>query len=272
MAAPVSDNSWGDTPQAPSGQTPGAEVPAAAPPLRWWRELLLILGLYLLYRLAQNSSEGSTALAFEHAREIMRWQGTVGLNIEERLQDWALRFRPLVVALNYVYGSLHFVVTAGVVVFLFRRHPGIYRRWRNALAITTFLALVGFLTWPLMPPRLLPPRYGFVDTLARYPTLWSFDSGTLQDISNQYAAMPSLHFAWALFCACALAPRLRHPLARLAAWTYPPLTLVAIVITGNHFILDAAGGAAVFGAGYLIARRFTPVRPAAAGSRPAPEP
>lgn len=257
---------------APVAEEAPAELPAASRPLRWWREILITLGLYLVYTVARNSSEGSTALAFEHAREIIRWQGMLGLNIEESLQDWALHFKPLVIALNYIYGSLHFVVTAGVIIFLFRRHPGIYRRWRNTLAVTTGLALVGFITWPLMPPRLLPTRYGFVDTLARYPTLWSFDSGALQDISNQYAAMPSLHFAWALFCACALAPHLRHPLARLAAWGYPPLTLMAIVITGNHFILDAAGGAAVFGAGYLIARRFTPVRPAAPGSPPGSQP
>lgn len=253
---------------APVFEAAPATAPAAGRPLRWWREVLITLGLYLVYTMVRNSSAGSTALAFEHAREIMRWQGMLGLNFEESLQDWALHFKPLIIALNYIYGSLHFVVTAGVIIFLFRRHPGIYRRWRNTLAVTTGLALVGFIAWPLMPPRLLPDRYGFVDTLARYPTLWSFDSGALQDISNQYAAMPSLHFAWALFCACALASRLRHPLARMAAWSYPPLTLVAIVITGNHFVLDAAGGAAVFGAGYLVARRFTPVRPAAPLSQP----
>lgn len=244
---------------------PVSERAASAPAetrlrrLRWWREVLFILGLSVIYNFVRNGSEGSTALALEHAREIMRWQTMVGLNFEESLQDWALHFKPLVIALNYVYGSLHFVVTGGVIIFLFQRHPGLYRRWRNTLAAATFLGLVGFVTWPLMPPRLLPASYGFVDTLAKYPTLWSFDSGALQTISNQYAAMPSLHFAWALFCTCALLPRLRHPLARLAASAYPTITLAAIVLTGNHFILDAAGGAAVFGLGYLIARRFTPV-------------
>jgi hypothetical protein len=248
MEAPVSD-------RATDPALPRARVR----PLRWWRELVITVGLYVIYTMARNASEGSTALALEHAREIMRWQAMVGLNFEETLQDWALHFKPLVVVLNYVYGSLHFLVTGGVVVFLFRRHAGVYRRWRNTLAATTGLALVGFITWPLMPPRLLPASYGFVDTLARYPTLWSFDSGALQDISNQYAAMPSLHFAWALFCACALRPRLRHPLARVAATAYPPVTLAAIVLTGNHFILDAVGGAAVLGIGYLLARHFTPV-------------
>jgi hypothetical protein len=241
--------------------------------LYWWRELLTVLALYGVYSAIRNASEGSYRLAFQHAREVMRWQRMVGLNLEEILQDWALHLKPLVIALNYVYGSLHFVVTAGVIVYLYRRHSDDYPRWRNALAITTALALIGFVFWPLMPPRLLPPRYGFVDTLARYPTLWSFDSGTLHKISNQYAAMPSLHFAWSLFCACALTPRVRAAGWRFAACAYPPLTLAAIVLTGNHFFLDAAGGAVVFGAGYLLSRRLGPSRaappitvPAAAGA------
>jgi hypothetical protein len=96
-----------------------------------------------------------------------------------------------------------------------------------------------------------------VDTLAKYPTFWSFDSGAIHNISNQYAAMPSLHFGWSLFCAAALAPRLRRRPARVAAALYPLLTLAAIVLTGNHYILDAAGGAAVFLVGYGLSRRFT---------------
>jgi len=175
-------------------------------------------------------------------------------------------------------------VTAGAVIYLYRRWPGDYPRWRNTLALTTILALIGFIFWPLMPPRLLhtmaPGHYDFVDTLAKYPTFWSFDSGAINKISNQYAAMPSLHFGWSLFCASALAPRLRRRPARVAAALYPLLTLTAIVLTGNHYFLDAAGGAVVFAAGYGLARRFTrpgpvmtdPEKPDAAegAGRPAP--
>lgn len=254
---------------APARLLPGGRTLSDGRRLYWWGEVLTVLGFYAVYSFIRNANEGGTRLAFEHAVEVMRWQRMLGLNVEETLQDWALLFRPLVVALNYVYGSLHFVVTAGVIVYLFRRHTDDYPRWRNTLAATTGLALVGFVFWPLMPPRLLPDDYGFVDTLARYPTLWSFDSGTLQEISNQYAAMPSLHFAWSLFCACALAPRVGRAAGRWAAVAYPAVTLVAIVITGNHFILDAIGGVAVFGAGYLVARRFTrPVSPVSAPPAP----
>jgi len=131
-----------------------------------------------------------------------------------------------------------------------------------------------------MPPRLLFTAghggYGFVDTLAKYPTFWSFDSGAINKISNQYAAMPSLHFGWALFCASSLTPRLRRRGAKVAAALYPLLTLSAIVLTANHYFLDAAGGAVVFLAGYLLSRRFTrsgPVLtdPASLGGSAAPD-
>jgi PAP2 superfamily protein len=230
--------------------------------LYWWREVLITLVLYQVYSAIRNVSEGSKAVAFRHARQLMDWQAAIGINHEETLQSWALHSKPLIIFLNYVYGSLHFIVTAGVVIWLYRRHPGDYPRWRNTLALTTLLALIGFVFWPLMPPRLLhtmaaPGHYGFVDTLHEYPTFWSFESGTINKISNQYAAMPSLHFGWSLFCASALAPRLRHRPARVAAALYPLLTLAAIVLTGNHYFLDAAGGAVVFLAGYWLARRFT---------------
>ena len=223
--------------------------------------MLITLVLYQVYSAIRNVSEGTKEVAFRHARQLMDWQSAIGINHEQTLQSWALNSRPLIIFMNYVYGSLHFIITAGAVIFLYRKFPGDYPRWRNTLALTTILALIGFIFWPLMPPRLLhtmaPGHYGFVDTLARYPTFWSFESGTINEISNQYAAMPSLHFGWSLFCAASLAPRLRRRPARIAAALYPLLTLTAIVLTGNHYFLDAAGGALVFLGGFGLARRFT---------------
>lgn len=225
--------------------------------LYWWVEVILILAFYLVYTAIRNANEGGEVEAFRNARDVISWERGLGLYFEEAWQSWALGFKPLVVAMNYVYGSLHFVVTGGAIVYLFRKFPNDYPRWRNTLAVTTGLALIGFILWPLMPPRLLPGSFGYVDTLARYPTIWSFDSGAMQDISNQFAAMPSLHFAWAAFCAFALVPRVRTRWAKWPLALYPVLTLLAIVLTGNHFWLDAVGGAVVFGVGYAIASRLT---------------
>ncbi len=161
---------------------------------------------YLVYSAIRNANEGGTAEAFTHAKELIRIQEVLGINHEQVLQQWALHFKPLIVACNYFYGSLHFVVTAGVGIFLFRKWSDDWPLWRNTLAITTGLALIGFILWPLMPPRLLPESYGFVDTLAKYPTFWSFNSGAVSKISNQFAAMPSVHCAWALWCTCVMVP------------------------------------------------------------------
>ena len=225
--------------------------------LYWWIEIIAILAFYMIYSAIRNANEGGYDNALTNARALIDWQQALGINHEEALQDWALHFRPLIIAMNYVYGSLHFVVTAGAGIFLFRRWSNDYPLWRNTMAITTGLALVGFILWPLMPPRLLPPSYGFVDTLAKYPTFWSFNSGAVSKISNQYAAMPSVHCAWALWCACVLVPRVRRHWAKVLAALYPALTVAAIVLTGNHYLLDAVGGFAVLGIGYAIARTFT---------------
>jgi hypothetical protein len=127
-----------------------------------------------------------------------------------------------------------------------------------------------------MPPRLLDTmpnvNYGFVDTLAKYPTLWTFNSGAMKDISNQYAAMPSVHCAWALWCACALIPRVKHTWAKVLAGLYPTMTVAVIVITANHFFLDAVGGFAIFGIGYVGARLLTRSGRGTPVTEPAPAP
>lgn len=221
----------------------------------WWVEVLAILAYYAVYSAVRNAVNANVPLARSHAHQLIRVEHLTGIYHELTLQRWALHFEPLIVAMNYVYGSLHFVVTAGVGVYLFRKWSDDYPKWRNTLAITTGLALIGFYFWPLMPPRLY--GHGFVDTLAKYPTIWSFNSGEMSKLSNQYAAMPSVHCAWALFCACALVPRLRKTWAKVLAGCYPALTVTAIVLTGNHYFLDAVGGFTTLGIGYVVARAIT---------------
>jgi hypothetical protein len=233
-----------------------AGQPRPAPRLRWWKEVLaaaLFYGVYSAIRNTQGSASVSHALAFRNARRIIHWESLLGLYHERAIQHAFVGWDGLMSFWNLFYGTFHFAVTVAVLVALFRRFPDRYRKWRDALAAATALALVGFALYPLMPPRLLPPSYGFVDSLKAFGSLWSFDSAAMQKISNQFAAMPSLHFAWSLWSACALAPALRRVWARLLMGLYPVVTLLAIVITGNHFWLDAVGGAIVLGGGVVYA-------------------
>jgi hypothetical protein len=225
--------------------------------LYWWVEVLAVLGFYFVYSAIRNANEGGTLNAFNNARRIITLEHHLGIFHEETLQRWALHVKPLIIASNYFYGSLHFVVTIGVGIWLFRRFSDDYPRFRNTLAITTAVALIGFIMFPLMPPRLLPASYGFVDTLEQYPTLWSFNSGAASKISNQYAAMPSVHVAWATWCTLALVPRLSSRVGKWLAIAYPIVTVVVIVLTGNHFVIDAAGGLAILAIGWVAADKLT---------------
>jgi hypothetical protein len=231
-----------------------------APRLRWWRELLYILGFYTVYTLVRNtqgSAAVSAAKAFANARRVIDWEQALGIYHEEPVQQAFLDARWFISFWNVFYGTAHFVVTIGALVLMFRTMAHRYPLWRNTLAFTTALALIGFATFPLMPPRLLPPGYGYVDTLRVIGGLWSFDSGAMQKVSNQYAAMPSLHFAWAAWSTLVLYPAMKQWWSRALTASYPVLTLFAIVVTANHFVLDAVGGALVLGVGFVLGRELT---------------
>jgi hypothetical protein len=263
------------------GATSGtARQPAAgaAPWLRWWKELGYVAAFYVVYSVVRNqfgSAAVSPAEAQANAERVIRIQEALGTFHEQTIQSWFLDAIWFLQAWNVFYGTFHFVVTAGALIWLFVRFPRRYVRWRTALAWTTALALIGFATFPLMPPRLLPEHYGFVDTLAVHGGLWSFDDGAMQAVSNQYAAMPSLHFGWSAWSACALVPVVRRRWVKVALALYPVATLFAIVVTANHFWLDAAGGALVLALGYGVARlwdRHLDRRPRAQVKAPAASP
>ena len=232
---------------------------ARAPRLRWWREVVYILVFYAIYtavRNTQGSAAVSEATARKNAELIIDWERAIGLFQEHRIQSWFLDDKFFIQFWNVFYGTAHFVVTATALVVMFRTMKGRYPLWRNTLACTTALALIGFATFPLMPPRLLG-AYGFVDTLKDFGGLWSFDSGAMQKISNQYAAMPSLHFGWSSWSSLVLLPACRALWLRVLVIAYPWLTLFAITVTANHYWLDAVGGALALGVGFLLARWIT---------------
>ncbi len=272
--------------------------------LRWWHEVLYIVLVYVAYSGVRNqfgSGAGASVdadPAFHHAQAVIHIERMFGLYFEAHLQSWylGLPWHGLIRLWNVYYGIFHFVVALTALIVLYRRAPLRYRVWRNTLAFTTLLALIGFATFSLMPPRLLddpgiyggcqnyahtapadlpkepgpPPcdRYGYVDTVARYGGWASFGSDEMAAVSNQYAAMPSMHIGWSTWCALVLAPLVRRRWLRALVIAYPLLTLFDIVVTANHYWIDGLGGLVALGAGFLIAhtltgwyeRRWGPVR------------
>jgi membrane-associated phospholipid phosphatase len=261
---------------APS--TTGASVPEREHRLFWWKEALIAGCFYAVYSWTRNqfgsnriASDGVAVHAFHNAERVIRWERFVGLFHEESMQDWFLSQTWLIQAMNTFYGTAHFVITLAVFVLLFFKRKAVFPQWRNTLAAMTALAILGFALFPLMPPRLLDEScsdyggacvesnlrsdagsFGFVDTLAEYGGPWSFDTEGMADISNQYAAMPSLHIGWATWSAIAMWPLLRRWWLRAAVLAYPLLTAIVIVVTGNHYWLDAVGGLVIFAVGSII--------------------
>ena len=245
----------------------------------WWKEVLIIAAFYGLYSLARNqfgsarvSAGEEPVQAFDNAMQVIRFERAVGLFHEETIQEWFLSQRWFLQFWNVFYGTAHFFVTIGVFAWMFVGGREFFTRWRNTLAFTTALAIVGFSLFPLMPPRLLNdtgryggnaiavrehrPNFGFVDTVSEFGGPWKFDSGTGAKLSNQYAAMPSMHIGWSTWCALVVWRLTRRRGVRALAVLYPLLTLFCIIVTANHFWLDGIGGLVTLTAGFFIGDRL----------------
>lgn len=229
--------------------------------LRWWAEIGTVLAVVVVagVLLPSISPPGIPASALGHGEGIVAFERTFGLFHEQPIQDFFLGLgAPVAILANWWYGLMHFAATAAVFVWLYRRHPNDYPLWRNTLAISAVIALAIQAVWPATPPRLLIGSDGapiLRDALGEFSALWSFSSGG--GVANQYAAMPSMHVVWALICACIVVPRVSRGWMKAAAIAYPTITILAIVVTGNHYFADALGAVPVIGLGYLLARRFT---------------
>ncbi len=251
-------------PAVPEGP---CEAPASGPGtgLRWWAELALVLTFYVVYSSIRNlfgSASTDPSEALRNAESVISWERSLRLYHELWLQDLFIGQRWFISFWNLFYGTFHFGVTIFALVWIYIRHPHLYALRRSTFLCTTGLALVGFALFPLMPPRLLSDCgvYGaclashpFVDTVSDIGSLWSFDSGTMQKVSNQYAAMPSLHFAWAAWSTWALWPVVRGLSWRVLIAAYPLATLFSVVVTANHFWIDAVGGLVVLAFGAAMA-------------------
>ncbi|MGW1888742.1 phosphatase PAP2 family protein [Streptomyces sp. NPDC002004] len=220
---------------------------------RIWFEILLIGASYWTYSLIRNAVPEQRGQAVRNAHWIWTAEQTLGIAVERSVNHASNAMTWLIVGMNYYYATLHFIVTLAVLVWLFRWHPGRYAAARLALFATTAVALLGYYYFPLAPPRLMPDGR-FVDTVLVHHTWGSMASGDLKHMSNQYAAMPSMHIGWSLWCGLTVAALASVPWVRVIGLLYPAATLVVIVATANHFWLDAAGGTVCLGIGLAAAR------------------
>ena len=209
-----------------------------------------VVGLYAMYAYARNSHGLASMAAWRtaqgHADVLVAFQTALHLPPERELQQLVLGYESLVRISGAYYGSAHFLVTIGVLALLVLRGGAGLTRLGTTLGLSTFVAVAVFVLYPVAPPRLMPPGTSTVDTLASIGGVWSYDHGVLERISDPFAAMPSLHLAWATWCGLALwtlARGARRPRVwQVVAVVHPLLTLVSVLVTGNHWYVDAVAG------------------------------
>ncbi|MGW6359299.1 bifunctional glycosyltransferase 87/phosphatase PAP2 family protein [Streptomyces sp. NPDC055092] len=217
-------------------------------------EMLLIRVGYYAYQQVRLAATGGTnsggrASAEAHGTQVHSLEKFLHIDIEHWVNHAVAQVPWLKSFFNFYYESFHFIVPLSVLAILYVRRPAQYRWARSALGFATVLALIGFWFYPLAPPRLMP-TLGFIDTLHGVQDFSKPDYGTLTALTNQYAAMPSLHFGWSLWCGLVIAILAPKWWMKAIALLHPLFTISAIVATGNHWVLDAVGGATVVGAGF----------------------
>lgn len=224
-------------------------------------ELALLVLLYLGYSVGRLLGHAGLPAATAHARDLLHIEVLLHLNVERHANE-VLDSVPLLALIgSYWYALLHYIVTPAVLLWAYRARPLHYRRVRNALVLASAIGLVGFTLIPMAPPRMLP---GYVDTLATTAQhgWWGGDASAprgLGALTNQFAAMPSLHVGWALWCAWVVFTLTRTRWVRLTAIAYPIGTTLVVVGTANHYVLDAVAGGLVMLAAIHVVNRLPPV-------------
>jgi hypothetical protein len=225
------------------------------------RQLALFAGAYYAYRLVRGVVDGQAGLAFEHARDLVHVERTLGLFFEPGLQAWARGEEWLLTGANWMYVNSHFVVTTTFLVWLYLARNQAYYFVRNMFMVAMTLALVGYVVYPTAPPRFLP-EWGFTDSVAAF--VGESASNSANVLYNPFAAVPSMHVAFALMIAVPAVALVRHRALKVLWAVYPLVVTFVVVVTANHFWIDAALGALVAAVSAVAASEaFARARPEA---------
>jgi PAP2 superfamily len=225
-------------------------------------QFLLFILAYNAYQLVRGLTDSGAVAAYVNAESVIGLEKSLGTFFEASFQDALLTHASWLIDLsNFMYLNSHFVITTGFLAWLYLFRNEHFYFVRNMFMVAMALALVGYALFPTAPPRLFPGE-GFTDTIAEF-TGGAQDSQTASLLVNRYAAVPSMHMAFALMVAFSALALVTHRAAKVLWALYPPTVLFVIVATGNHFWFDAAAGAAVAATAGFAALQLGRLRPAA---------
>lgn len=215
------------------------------------QEIAVVVVAFLVYFLIRGAVVDREADAFAHARDLMSLQRDLHVDWEVEMQSWILGHYWAIKIMNWVYFWGHMPLVILFAVYLYVRHRHEYYLTRNAFLASGTIAVIIYWLYPVAPPRLIAES-GLLDTMAIYDRV-SYNAQEASAFVNPYAAVPSLHFGWSLLLAVVVARVGRHPIAWAIGIAWPVAMFFAVVMTGNHFVLDAVAGAIVSFAGLGIA-------------------
>jgi hypothetical protein len=239
-------------------------------------ELAVLVVLFTAYNIIRAAQGTDVGAAFVHAEKIADAEQWLLDHLELPFNKWMASVAVVAVPACYFYAVFHYFATPAILYRSWRAGGWIYRRGYWSIVIATAIALVIYSQFPVAPPRLLP-GLGAIDVMREFADYgwWGTAASApraIGDATNQYAAMPSLHFGWSLWCGIQMwsFSGIRW---RTAAVVYPTLQVLVVVGTANHFVLDVVGGAlcvlSALAAVYLaraLLRRVKPGEPSPAGT------
>jgi len=227
-----------------------------------WVDLLRQCALfgfaYLVYRLIEGMVN-NPSVAFTHARELISLERSLHVFVEPSIQSWATSSHGLVVVAAYLYINAQTTILIALLLYLYVAHNRSYYFVRNMLFVGMAIGLIGYGVFPTAPPRFFP-EWGFIDTIQQVTGV-SGNSTISNLFFNPYAAMPSMHVACAVMLGWTYATLVRIRIAKLFWALWPLFITFMTVITGNHFVIDAAVGLGVAGVSFVAARRLAALRP-----------
>lgn len=216
-------------------------LPVSGDRPRWWIEAFFIVWLLWIYDAVSNLAPMREAAAMRHAWGVLHFEQRLHIDPEKALNHWMSLHLGLGWWVSNYYDNAHFVVTLGLVWWLWWRRPEHYRGLRTSLVLINVIGFTVYWLWPMAPPRLLIGG-GFVDIVAVTHAFGAWHAGLLKSVANQFAAMPSLHMAWATWCAIVLWRLYGKHRWVATVWLYPAVTAVAVMATANHFLTDVVAG------------------------------
>jgi hypothetical protein len=231
-------------------------LPAGPLDLVW--QVLLIAGTYIAWRYARGAVAGGTSVSLDHAWDLVRAERWLHSFVEADVQSWAVASGWPIDAASWIYANAHFKFTVIALVVIYFAHRHSFCFVRNMLIVAMTLSLIAYAVYPTAPPRLVA-ELGYIDTAG--VTGQNPPSGSPDALFNPYAAVPSMHVGFALMLGWSLALLTRSWVLRLPLALYPPLITFVVVVTGNHFWLDAAAGALVAAAAAGVAVALGRIKP-----------